>query len=112
MSLLTVEPQGLRIRLLDRETILEALQRRGYVYRTGCRQGNCGICKVRVLAGEVEYPRGISESALSEADRGSGLAITCRGVPAGDIVISMQDGSLQLISPHLAELPEREPDHS
>jgi naphthalene 1,2-dioxygenase ferredoxin reductase component len=37
-----------------RATILEAALTQGVPYRHGCRSGNCGACKSRFHAGEVE----------------------------------------------------------
>ena len=115
MSTLTVVPEGVCVRMLDDETILQALQRRGYAYRTGCRRGGCGVCRVRLLVGDIDYPRGLSDGVLTDEDRAAGLAITCRGVPRGDVTIALIDDSLTVIAPLLAALPEpptspRDPD--
>jgi ferredoxin len=59
MSTLTVGEVSAkrRDRPLDGETILEGLYRNGYAFRIGCRRGGCAICKVDLLAGEVQYNR-------------------------------------------------------
>jgi ferredoxin len=54
VSRVTVDPDGVEVALLDGETILAGLYRSGYAYRTGCRRGGCGICKVDLVSGDVD----------------------------------------------------------
>ena len=62
------------------ETILAAALRQGTDYPHGCQSGNCGACKSRLLAGDVELSP-YSDFALTEAERASGLILACRAVP-------------------------------
>ena len=39
------------------ETLLEAAQRTGLRVPHSCRGGNCGSCRMTLLAGAVDYPR-------------------------------------------------------
>ncbi|WP_084493588.1 class I ribonucleotide reductase maintenance protein YfaE [Brackiella oedipodis] len=43
------------IDLLDQESILQALERQGYVLESQCRSGYCGACRLKKLTGEVDY---------------------------------------------------------
>ena len=38
------------------ETLLEALERTGHKIEYQCRQGYCGLCRVKLLSGSVSYP--------------------------------------------------------
>ncbi|HZS84364.1 MAG TPA: 2Fe-2S iron-sulfur cluster-binding protein [Stellaceae bacterium] len=69
------------------QTILEAALARGVPYPHGCRSGNCGACKSRLEAGEVELAP-YSEYALTEAERAEGLVLACRAVPWSDVAIA------------------------
>ncbi|ROR34392.1 CDP-6-deoxy-delta-3,4-glucoseen reductase [Inmirania thermothiophila] len=70
------------------EALLDAALRAGVELPYGCRNGACGSCKVRVVAGEVTYPGG-TPAALPPAERAQGLALACRAVPASDLVIEV-----------------------
>ena len=47
--------------------------RSGFQYRFGCKRGGCGVCKVRLILGEVRYERPIAASVL-DAERTAGSA--------------------------------------
>jgi CDP-4-dehydro-6-deoxyglucose reductase/ferredoxin-NAD(P)+ reductase (naphthalene dioxygenase ferredoxin-specific) len=64
------------------ETVLEAALAQGVPYPHGCRSGNCGACKSRLIAGSVEMAP-YSEFALTEAERAEGLVLACRSLPQG-----------------------------
>jgi CDP-4-dehydro-6-deoxyglucose reductase/ferredoxin-NAD(P)+ reductase (naphthalene dioxygenase ferredoxin-specific) len=64
------------------ETVLEAALAQGVPYPHGCRSGNCGACKSRLLAGAVEMTP-YSEFALTEDERAEGLVLACRSLPQG-----------------------------
>ena len=88
----TVLPGGVRIAARHAETVLGAATRSGFRYRFGCRRGGCGICKVRLILGEVRYERPIASSVLSDEERAVGVCLSCRAVPITDIIIELQEG--------------------
>jgi CDP-4-dehydro-6-deoxyglucose reductase/ferredoxin-NAD(P)+ reductase (naphthalene dioxygenase ferredoxin-specific) len=71
-------------------TVLETALAAGVPYPHGCRSGNCGACKSKLIAGEIEMlPH--SEYALSEAERASGLILACRAMPWSDARVAWLD---------------------
>ena len=54
------------------ETILQAALAQGIAYPHGCQSGNCGACKSRLLAGEVDLMP-YSDYALTSEERANGL---------------------------------------
>ena len=68
-------------------TILETAIDRGLDYPHGCQSGNCGACKSRLHAGQIEMSP-YSEFALSEAERAAGLILACRAVPWSDCEVA------------------------
>ena len=100
----TVQPDGALVQLLPGETILAGLYRRGYAYRTGCRRGGCGICKVDLLDGAVDYERPVAPTVLSDEEQAAGICLSCRAVPSGDITIALRDDVLKCTMPLLAYL--------
>lgn len=100
-----MRPDGVEVELLEGETVLEGLYRAGYAYRTGCRRGGCGVCKVDLRAGTVTYNRTIASTVLSDEERTTGTCLSCRAVPEGDVVVELRDEHLRRTNPLLAFLP-------
>jgi ferredoxin len=88
----TVLPDAVRLQARDGETVLRAALRSGFRYRWGCKRGGCGVCKVRLIVGEVYYERPIAASVLTGTERAAGVCLSCRAVPITDIVIQLQEG--------------------
>jgi ferredoxin-NAD(P)+ reductase (naphthalene dioxygenase ferredoxin-specific) len=69
------------------DTVLNAALAAGISYPHGCQSGNCGACKSRLHAGDIEMSP-YSEYALSDAEKESGLILACRAVPWSDCEIA------------------------
>jgi ferredoxin-NADP reductase len=68
------------------DTLLNLAEAEGIDIASSCRSGNCGTCKARKLAGEIEYdgePRG-----LDDAEREAGYILTCIARPLDRVVIN------------------------
>src|SRR5262249_31931031 len=63
-------------------TLLEAAEQCGVAIPFGCRQGQCGTCATRLLAGEVRMD---SEDGLDPELRRQGFVLTCVGRAHGDV---------------------------
>ena len=72
----TLRPSGHQFAVEGRETLLQAGMRAGLKLNYGCGNGSCGMCKLRVTAGEVvrtmptDYP-------LSENEKSQGYVLAC-----------------------------------
>jgi len=72
----TLRPSGHEFSVEGHDTLLQAGLRAGLKLNYGCGNGTCGMCKVRVISGEVckvqhfDYP-------LSEAERLQGYTLMC-----------------------------------
>jgi len=72
----TIQPSGHQFSVKANETLLAAALNAGFSLPYGCRNGACGACKGKVLAGSVDY--GVhQESALTHEDKLKGLALFC-----------------------------------
>lgn len=89
-SHITIKPSNHTFMAADGETILEAALREGFVIPYGCRNGACGTCKGKVLAGEIDYGK-YQESALPDADKQQGYALFCQAHPLTDVVIECRE---------------------
>jgi CDP-4-dehydro-6-deoxyglucose reductase len=104
----TVVPDSTSVHAGEGEYVLAALNRSGYGFRTGCRRGGCGVCKADLLSGDVTYPVTVAQSVLSDDERSAGSCLTCRAVPAGDVVIRLRNDKLRCTSSLLAALAARD----
>ncbi|HCI53886.1 MAG TPA: CDP-6-deoxy-delta-3,4-glucoseen reductase [Gallionella sp.] len=84
----TIQPSGHQFSIADNETILEAALKNGYTLPYSCRDGVCGVCKGKVLQGEVDHGHG---SALTEAEKNAGMALFCCAKPQSDLIIECQE---------------------
>ena len=86
----TVQPSGHQFSVNDDETILEAALREGFSLPYGCRNGACGACKGKVLAGQVDYGQH-SPNALKDDEKVQGRALFCRAKPLSDMSIEVKE---------------------
>ena len=80
----TVEPSGRAFNVPAGDTILGAgiAQAIGLPY--GCRDGACGSCKCKKISGTVTMA---PAKALTDKEAAEGFILTCRAVPASDVVL-------------------------
>lgn len=64
------------------QTLLEAAQEHGVGIASSCRQGQCGTCKTRLLAGNVRMD---TEEGLDPYWRAQGFVLTCVGHADGPV---------------------------
>ncbi|MES2714460.1 MAG: CDP-6-deoxy-delta-3,4-glucoseen reductase [Pseudomonadota bacterium] len=80
---ITLQPSGLGFEVHRDETLLAAAIRQGVGLPYGCKDGACGSCKSRLLAGRVLH--GAHQlKALSVAEEDAGLVLTCCATPQTD----------------------------
>ncbi|WP_153109456.1 CDP-6-deoxy-delta-3,4-glucoseen reductase [Propionivibrio limicola] len=72
------------------ETVLDAALRQGLLLPHGCRDGSCGVCRGRVLSGQVDHGKALVQT-LSEEDRAAGDALFCCARPLCDLTIECRD---------------------
>ncbi len=87
---ITLRPSGHVFQAQDGETILEAALREGYRLPYGCRNGSCGSCKGKVVAGIVDHG-GSQDGALDAAERAAGMALFCQARPRSDLIIECRE---------------------
>ena len=74
------------------DTLLEAALRAGLAVNYGCSNGNCGLCKARVISGQVQRVRP-HDYVLSEAERSQGYTLLCSHAAVGDLVLEALETS-------------------
>ena len=89
-----LEPQGPAFLAGPDESILDAALRQGVPLPYGCRNGACGACRGRVLAGRVHYPEDAGLRGLTEREVRAGWTLLCQARAASDVRIAARaDGA-------------------
>lgn len=56
----------------------------------GCVNGGCGVCKVRILQGQVRRLGPVSRAHVSLDDEAAGCTLACRVAPLSDVVLAVE----------------------
>jgi CDP-4-dehydro-6-deoxyglucose reductase len=88
-------PSGHEFFVDGNDTILEAALRAGLPVNYGCTGGNCGLCKARVVSGEVRKVRN-HDYALTDAEKNAGYVLLCSNTAVSDAVVeAIEAGGVQ-----------------
>lgn len=68
----------------DGQTVLELSEELGIGIENSCRVGTCGLCKVRMTAGEVDQE---VQDALDDDDKANGIILACQAKPKGEVTV-------------------------
>jgi len=96
-----VKPSGHEFLVEGNETVLEAALRAGLAPSYGCGNGNCGLCKARVVSGQTKQIRN-TDYPLSSGERAQGYTLLCSHTAVSDLVVEM----LEAKSPD--DIPQQE----
>ena len=96
-----VKPSGSDFFVEGNETVLSAALRAGLAPAYGCGNGNCGLCKARVISGKVRQVNN-TDYPLSAAERAQGFTLLCSQTAVTDLVVEM----LEAHSPE--DIPEQD----
>jgi CDP-4-dehydro-6-deoxyglucose reductase len=84
----TLHPGGQQFDCPTDKPILSAALAANILISYGCRQGQCGSCRGRVIKGSIEYPNGFPD-AITEYDAGAGYALFCSAYAKSDVTIEI-----------------------
>lgn len=91
----TVLPSKHDFLLEGQDTLLEAAMRAGIPLNYGCSGGNCGLCKAKVVSGQVKKTHQ-HDFVISEAEKSRGYILLCSNTAVSDVVIEASvAGSVQ-----------------
>lgn len=89
--LVEVADTGEQFRCPDDENLLRGMLRLGKRgIPVGCVNGGCGVCKVRIIQGEVNRLGPVSRAHVSVEEEARGLTLACRVAPVTDIRIAVE----------------------
>ena len=89
---ITIQPSGHNFSIEENETILEAAIKHGYILPYSCRDGVCGVCKGKIVEGQVDYGNYLG-TTLTEAEKAAGMALFCCAIPQSNLVIECREVS-------------------
>jgi len=72
----------------DGDCILESALSQKVDFPHGCKSGNCGACKSKLVSGDI-YMMPYSEFALEDSERKKKLILACRAIPQTDCSIKI-----------------------
>lgn len=83
---------------------MAALGRKGIP--SGCHGGGCGVCKVRIVAGEVST-LSMCRSHVSAEEQAQGYVLACRAFPHTDVSLEVVGGMRKAMMKHAAAKPKK-----
>jgi CDP-4-dehydro-6-deoxyglucose reductase len=85
-----VLPSGHEFFIEGSDSILEAGLRGGLALDYGCSNGNCGLCKCKVVSGQVKKIAA-HDYVLTEAEKGLGYILACSNTAVTDVVLEADE---------------------
>jgi ferredoxin len=80
---------GIKVGCDEDETILEVLLTEGVKVKNLCRSGRCGMCKSRIISGEIDHGNAGTD-ALLEEEREE-YALLCTATLLTDVEIEVEE---------------------
>lgn len=82
----TLLPSGRQFVVEGSDSILQAGLKSGMRFAYGCGTGTCGLCKARVVSGEVRQIQH-SDYPLSDVEKRQGYALLCTHTAVSDVTV-------------------------
>ena len=82
----TLQPSGRDYFVEGNDTLLEAALKAGLALNYGCSSGNCGLCKARVISGQIMQTRHY-DYVLSDPEKQQGYTLMCCHTAVSDVVL-------------------------
>jgi CDP-4-dehydro-6-deoxyglucose reductase, E3 len=93
-----IQPSGHEFFVEGSDSILDAALRAGLALNYGCSNGNCGLCKGKIISGDTTKIRH-HDYVLSEAEKTSGYTLLCSYTAVTDLIIeAVEAGSVDDIA--------------
>ena len=86
MQKILLHPSGREVECTPGDTVLAALEKKGYALPNNCRAGACGECKVKVISGHFDQGM-VLDMALSQEERKQGFGLMCMAKPLSDELV-------------------------
>jgi CDP-4-dehydro-6-deoxyglucose reductase, E3 len=87
---ITIKPSDISFLCADDETVLASAMRADLMIPYGCRNGACGTCKSRLIAGDVDFGA-YQAGTLTDREKKQGLALLCVAKPKTDLTVEVRE---------------------
>ena len=88
MAIVRLQNADRSFEIQGNETLLEAAIREGISLPYGCSSGNCGLCRARLVKGELK-PARHHDFAFTQAEQANGAFLMCSNGAAGDVTLEV-----------------------
>ena len=88
------------------DSILESALEQGVEFPHGCRSGNCGACKTKLLSGKVDMMP-YSEFAIEEQELKNNFILACRALPQNNCKIEIANNSEKKVRQDIKQIKFR-----
>ena len=95
------EPVGIEMEVEEGETVLDAAFRQGISLMHGCKEGQCGSCKSKLVDGDIELLK-YSTFALPDYESEDNHILLCRTHAYSDITVELLNFDEDLLSRSIA----------
>ena len=95
------EPVGVEMEVEEGETVLDAAFRQGISLMHGCKEGQCGSCKSRLIEGDIELLK-YSTFALPDYESEASHVLLCRTHAYSDVSFELLNYDEDLLSRSIA----------
>ena len=95
------EPVGIEMEVEEGETVLDAAFRQGISLMHGCKEGQCGSCKSKLIDGDIELLK-YSTFALPDYESETSHILLCRTHAYSDISVELLNYDEDLLSRSIA----------
>ena len=95
------EPVGIEMEVEEGETVLDAAFRQGISLMHGCKEGQCGSCKSKLIDGDIELLK-YSTFALPDYESDADHILLCRTHAYSDISVELLNYDEDLLSRSIA----------
>lgn len=85
---ITLTPENQTFTAPPDETVLHAAQHAGIALPYGCRNGLCGMCKGKLLSGDIAYAE--DPAGLTAQERLDGFILCCQARPRSDLHLAIE----------------------
>lgn len=94
-----IAPSGLKYEAAENQNLLDSALEQKIVLPHACKHGACGVCKTKKTAGEIRYTQEPAAWALNDADKASGMILTCIAEPLSDIALECLEATEAILPP-------------
>ena len=95
------EPVGIEMEVEEGETVLDAAFRQGISLMHGCKEGQCGSCKAKLIDGDIELLK-YSTFALPDYESDTGHVLLCRTHAFSEVSFDLLNFDEELLSRSIA----------